>query len=42
MNEINEIAREHGLFVLEDCIIAGAKFQNIHTGLLGDAGAFIH
>lgn len=41
MNEINEIAREHGLFVLEDCALSpGAKFQNIHTGLHGDAGVF--
>ena len=41
MNEINKIADEYGLFVLEDCALSpGAKFQNIHTGLLGDAGVF--
>ena len=41
MDEINKIADEYGLFVLEDCALSpGAKFQNIHTGLLGDAGVF--
>jgi perosamine synthetase len=36
-----EIARRHGLFVLEDCALAmGTYLDGIHAGLLGDAGAF--
>ena len=41
MEEIVKIAEEHNLFVLEDCALSpGAKIDNKHTGLLGDAGVF--
>ena len=35
------IARRHNLFLLEDCALSpGAKVNDIHTGLHGDAGVF--
>jgi len=41
MRRINEIAKKHSLFVLEDCALSpGASFEGVHTGLLGDAGCF--
>ena len=41
MKEIIKIARKKKLFVLEDCALSlGAKYNNIHTGLIGDAGVF--
>jgi dTDP-4-amino-4,6-dideoxygalactose transaminase len=41
MDRINEIARKHGLFVVEDSALAiGTKFKGIHAGLLGDVGCF--
>ncbi|MBF95341.1 MAG: cell wall biogenesis protein [Myxococcales bacterium] len=41
MDEVNQIAKKYGLFVLEDCALSpGASFRGIHTGLLGDAGCF--
>ena len=41
MGRINEIAKKHSLFVLEDCALSpGASFEGVHTGLLGDAGCF--
>jgi dTDP-4-amino-4,6-dideoxygalactose transaminase len=41
MDRVNAIARERGLFVLEDCALSiGARFKGVHTGLLGDAGSF--
>ncbi|MGE5599648.1 MAG: DegT/DnrJ/EryC1/StrS family aminotransferase, partial [Bacteroidota bacterium] len=41
MDRIQEIARRHGLFVLEDCAHAhGATWQGRKVGALGDMGAF--
>lgn len=41
MKKINFIAKKNKLFVLEDCALSlGASFNNIHTGLHGDAGVF--
>jgi len=41
MVPVVEMARRHGLFVLEDCALAmGTRLDGIHAGLLGDAGAF--
>ena len=41
MDKIMKIAKKYKLFVLEDCALSlGAKFKNIHTGLIGDAGVF--
>ncbi|MGL1862868.1 MAG: DegT/DnrJ/EryC1/StrS family aminotransferase [Pseudodesulfovibrio sp.] len=41
MDPINAIAAKHDLFVLEDCALSiGATYKGVHTGLLGDAGAF--
>lgn len=41
MDEINAIAKEFGLFVIEDAAQAvGAKYRGQRTGSLGDAGCF--
>ena len=41
MEKISEIAKKHGLFLLEDCALSpGASFNGVHTGLIGDAGCF--
>ncbi len=41
MGEINKIAKENGLFVLEDaCPSLGATFEGKKTGSLGDMAAF--
>lgn len=41
MDEIMEIAEEHGLFVVEDCAQAfGAKYKEKKVGSFGDAGCF--
>jgi dTDP-4-amino-4,6-dideoxygalactose transaminase len=41
MEKISEIAKKHGLFLLEDCALSpGASFKGVHTGLVGDAGCF--
>jgi dTDP-4-amino-4,6-dideoxygalactose transaminase len=41
MDEIMAIARQHRLFVIEDCAQAvGAKYQGTPVGLIGDAGTF--
>lgn len=41
MPKVVEIAKKHNLFLLEDCALApGAKVDNIHVGLHGDAGVF--
>jgi dTDP-4-amino-4,6-dideoxygalactose transaminase len=41
MDAILEIARRHGLFVIEDCAQAvGARHGDTPVGLLGDAGTF--
>ncbi len=41
MDKINDIARKHGLFVVEDCALAiGTFFKRIHAGLHGDVGCF--
>ena len=41
MKEVKKIAKKYNLFLLEDCALSlGAKYKNIHTGLLGDAGVF--
>lgn len=41
MDRINAVARKHDLFVVEDCALAlGAKYKNVHVGLMGDVGCF--
>ena len=41
MDRINEIAKKHDLFVVEDCALAlGTYFKGIHAGLHGDTGCF--
>lgn len=41
MDRVNETARKHGLFVIEDCALAiGTQYKNKHAGLLGNAGCF--
>ena len=41
VEKINEIAKKHNLFVIEDAAQAiGAKYNGIRTGLLGDIGCF--
>ncbi|MFV2031438.1 MAG: DegT/DnrJ/EryC1/StrS family aminotransferase, partial [Gammaproteobacteria bacterium] len=41
MDEILSIARQHGLFVLEDCAQSfGSRYRRRMTGSLGDAGAY--
>jgi len=41
MNKIQKIARNHKLFVLEDCCQAhGARFENKRVGSMGIAGCF--
>jgi dTDP-4-amino-4,6-dideoxygalactose transaminase len=41
MDEILEIARPRGLFVIEDCAQAvGARYRGTPVGLLGDCGTF--
>jgi len=41
MPKVVEIAKRHNLFLLEDCALApGARVDNIHVGLYGDAGVF--
>lgn len=41
MDRALEIARAHGLFVIEDCALSlGATYKGVHTGLLGDVGCF--
>ena len=41
MNAIMEIAREHGLFVIEDCAEAfGARIEGRHVGTFGDVSTF--
>ena len=41
MPKIMVLAKKYNLFVLEDCALSlGAKINNIHTGLYGDAGVF--
>jgi perosamine synthetase len=41
MARVNEIARRHDLFVVEDCAIAlGAHIDDKHVGLHGDIGCF--
>jgi perosamine synthetase len=41
MKAITEIAKKHNLLVVEDCALSiGATYDGIHTGLLGDLGAF--
>jgi perosamine synthetase len=41
MPRVTEIAKRHGLFVMEDCALSlGAKVDGVHTGLLGDCGVF--
>jgi len=41
MEEINKIAKEHGLFVLEDAAPSiGAQYKGKKTGSLGNVGAF--
>ena len=41
MEPVCEIAREHDLFVVEDCALAvGAHVNGVHVGLIGDVGCF--
>lgn len=41
MDEIMEVARRHGLFVIEDCAQAvGARYKGTPVGLIGDCGTF--
>ena len=41
MKRINLIAKKNKLLVLEDCALSlGARYNKVHTGLLGDAGVF--
>ncbi len=41
MAAVNEIARKHDLFVIEDCALAlGALYRGVHVGLWGDVGCF--
>lgn len=41
MNEINELARQHGLYVIEDCAQAhGARYKDKPVGSLGDIAAW--
>ena len=41
MDEIQSIADQHGLFILEDCAQSfGSRYRKRMTGTLGDAGAF--
>lgn len=41
MDAINEIARKHNLFVVEDSALAiGTYYKGKHAGLLGDVGCF--
>jgi len=41
MQPIMELAREHGLYVIEDCAQAhGARYQDLHVGTIGDIGAW--
>ena len=41
MDAVASIAREHGLYVIEDCAQShGASFKGRQTGSLGDMGAF--
>ncbi|MGD8388486.1 MAG: DegT/DnrJ/EryC1/StrS family aminotransferase [Desulfobacteraceae bacterium] len=41
MEQVNDVAKKHGLFVLEDCALAvGTMYQGIHAGLRGDVGCF--
>jgi len=41
MDEINAIAKEYGLFVIEDsCEALGATYKGLNTGTLSDVGVF--
>lgn len=41
MDRINEIAKKHGLKVIEDCAQAiGAKYKGKYAGTIGDVGCF--
>lgn len=41
MEAIMDLARDHGIRVVEDCALAvGSRFQGKHVGLWGDAGCF--
>jgi dTDP-4-amino-4,6-dideoxygalactose transaminase len=41
MARLMAIARQHGLFVVEDCALAiGSYYQGVHAGLWGDVGCF--
>jgi len=41
MDRVDQIAKKHGLFVVEDAALAvGTRYKGTHAGLLGDAGSF--
>ncbi len=41
MDEVMAMAKQHGLFVIEDCAQAvGAKYKDTPVGIIGDAGTF--
>jgi dTDP-4-amino-4,6-dideoxygalactose transaminase len=41
MTPILQLARHHGLFVMEDCALAlGSSIKGVHAGIFGDCGVF--
>lgn len=41
MEKINDVARKHKLFVVEDCALAlGSYFKGVHAGRYGNVGCF--
>ena len=41
MNKLKSLSKKYKLYLLEDCALAvGAKIDNKHVGLFGDAGFF--
>jgi len=41
MHRVIDIARKHGMFVVEDCALAiGTYLDGVHAGLYGDVGCF--
>jgi Predicted pyridoxal phosphate-dependent enzyme apparently involved in regulation of cell wall biogenesis len=41
MDAIMDLAKTHGLYVVEDCALAvGTRYKGVHAGLWGDVGCF--